>query len=224
MITIAVAFSLTALCFGVLSPSIPGLWPYCIPVTLIAVLLWMHGTDLRNRRLARRIVRRFPDLLSAEERKMLLSSPSLFIPRLGSQPILFSGRDVTGIVQTAAVIAAAYGVLSALWLAWIPSFLGAGIFLYSLLGPLANAFENSNRADCMTRAADRCRSRLRRKDGTQTHEPARVSADMDICYWTTLHKLSSVRTSIAPGARRQAQFAQRWAFNPETASGGREAK
>jgi hypothetical protein len=74
MIVIVGVLSLTALCFGAISLSVVGLWPYYLPAALMATLLWMHAADERNRYVAGKIVRRFPNLLSADEREMLLGS------------------------------------------------------------------------------------------------------------------------------------------------------
>jgi hypothetical protein len=189
MTTLLIAFSLTALCFGVLSLSVAGLWPYYIPVSLTAVLLWMHGIDLRNRYVARKIVRLFPDVLSAKEREMVLCSPSLFILNRESQRDVFSGCGVSRVVQTVVVISLAYGVISAFSKAWVPLLCSACVFLYGLLGPLANAFQTSNPVDNETRAVDRCLAGRRRKDGTGKQVPPHVSEDMRICYWRTLSKL-----------------------------------
>ncbi len=183
-------FSLTALCFGTLSLSGAGLSPYYIPVTLVAVLLCVHGIDLRNRHIARRIVRQFPDLLSAGEREMLLCSPSLFIfNNRRSQHDTFAGCGVSCIVRTIVVISLAYTVISAFSQAWGPLLLSAFSSLYGLVGPLANAFPTSNRVDNEARAVDRALSGRHRKEGTGRHVPPHVFEDTCIRYCTILNKL-----------------------------------
>jgi hypothetical protein len=212
MITILSMLSIIALCFAVLSLSVTGLWPYYIPVALIAALLWMHGIDLRNRCVARRIVRLFPELLSVQEQEMLLGSPSLFVPSLGLHHPIFSGHDVTSVVQTAAAIGIAFGIISALKQAWIPACLALCIFLYCLRGPLANAFESHDPSDCMARAVDRCRSRLRRENRVVENEPGHRFDDMDFCYSTILSNLGSVRTLLEGSSERKLEALQipRW--------------
>jgi hypothetical protein len=189
MMAIVSAFSLTALGLGTLSLSVAGLWPYYIPVILIAVFLWMHVIDLRNRRVAKRIVRRSPDLLSAEEREVFLCSPSLFIFNRGSQGHVFSGCGLSCVVQAVVVISLVYAVISAFTQAWVPLLLSAGTFLYGLAGPLANAFPTSNPVNNEARAVDRCLIGPHRKDGTGKHVPPHVFEDTRICYWTILNKL-----------------------------------
>jgi hypothetical protein len=189
MTAIVSAFSHTALCFGTLSMSVAGLSPFYIPVTLIAVLLWMHLIDLRNRHVARRIVRQSPDLLSAEEREVFLYSPSLFIFSRGSQHNTFSGCGVSRVVQAVVVISLVYTVISAFTQAWVPLLLSAGTFLYGLVGPLSNAFPTSNRVDNEARAADRCPIGRHRKVETGRHVPPHVFEDTRLCYWTILNKL-----------------------------------
>jgi hypothetical protein len=189
MTAIVSAFSHTALCFGTLSLSVAGLSPYYIPVTLIAVLLWMHLIDLRNRHVARRIVRQSPDLLSAEEREVFLCSPSLFIFSGGSQGHVFSGCGLSCVVQAVVVISLVYTVISAFTQAWVPLLLSACTFLYGLVGPLSNAFPTSNRVDNEARAVDRCLIGPHRKEGTGRHVPPHVFEDTRLCYWTILNKL-----------------------------------
>jgi hypothetical protein len=152
----------------------------------------MHVVDGRNRRVAREMVRSFPNLLLANEREMFLSSPSVFVPQLRSQHFLFSGGDVVSVVQTAAGTALVYGVLSAGRQAWAPALLSFGVFLYSLLGPLANAFPASNHVNSEARAIDRCLARLGRKGGAGKRIAPELSQDLDTCYWRTLNKLHSL--------------------------------
>lgn len=189
MIAMVSAFSVTALRFGAFSLSVAGWRPYYIPVILIAVLLWMHVIDRRNRHVAKRIVRQSPDLLSDEEREVFLCSPSLFIFSRGSQGHVFSGCGLSCVVQAVAVISLVYAVISALTQAWVPLLLNAGSFLYGLVGPLATAFPTSNLVDNETRAVDRCLIGRHRKEGTGRHVPPHVFEDTRICYWTILNKL-----------------------------------
>ncbi len=192
MIVIVSILFLTALCFSVLSSSVAGLWPYCTPMALALTLLWMHVVGRRNRHVAREMVRSFPNLLSANEREMFLSSPSVFVPQLRSPHLLFSGGAVVSVVQTAAWTALLYGILSAHRQAWTPALLSFGVFLYALLGPLANAFAAANHADSEARAIDRCVARLRRTRGAGKHVAPELSQDLDTCYWRTLNKLHSL--------------------------------
>ena len=197
MIVIVCVLSLTALCFWVLSVSVAGLWFYYIPAALIVTLLWLHVADGRNRHVAGKTVRRFPNLLSADEREMFLSSPSLFVPQLEWQPLLFSGRDVVSVVHAAAGMAVAYGVLSAFLQAWTPALLSIGISLYSVLGPLANAFAASNHVDSEARAVDRCLAHLRKKNVADQPVSPDGSNEIATCYWRTLGKLHSVSAAVA---------------------------
>jgi hypothetical protein len=202
MIVIVSILFLTALCFSVLSFSVAGLWPYYTPTALAVTLLWMHVVDGRNRHVARATVRSFPNLLSANEREMFLSSPSVFVPQLRLQHLLFSGGDVVSVVQTAAGTALVYGVLSAHLQAWTPALLSLGVFLYALLGPLANAFPASNHVDSEARAIDRCLARLRRRSGAGKRVAPEVSQDLDTCYWRTLNKLHSLSAVMAQDLAR----------------------
>jgi len=192
MIVIVSILFLTALCFSVLSFSVAGLWPCYTPTALAVTLLWMHVVDGRNRHVARAMVRSFPNLLLANEREMFLSSPSVFVPQLRSQHLLFSGGDVVSVVQTAAGTALAYGVLSAYRQAWTPALLSFGVFLYALLGPLANAFAAANHVDSEARAIDRCLARLRRRSGAGKRTTPELSQDLDTCYWRTLNHLRCI--------------------------------
>lgn len=189
MIAVVIAFSFTALCFGTLSRSVAGLSPYYVPVILIAVFLSMHVVNLRNRRVARRIVRQSPDLLSDEERDMFLYSPSLFIFNRRSPYNIFSGCGVSCVVPTVVVISLVYIVISAITQAWVPLLLNVCTFFYGLVGPLTNAFPTWNPVDNATRAVDRCLIGRHRKEGTGKRVPPHVFQRMRICYWTILNKL-----------------------------------
>ena len=192
MIMIVSILFFTALCFSVLSFSVAGLWPYCTPAALVLTLLWMHVVDGRNRCVARAIVQSFPNLLLADERAMFLRSPSVFVPQLRAPRWLFSGGEVVSVVQTAAWTGLAYGVLSIHQQAWTPALLSFGVFLYALLGPLANAFPASSHVDSEARAIDRCRARVERRGGDGGPVASELSQDLDTCYWRTLDKLHSI--------------------------------
>ncbi len=189
MMRVFVAFVLVGLCFWGPRWRIAGVWPYYVPVTLTAVLLWMHGIELRNRRIACKIVRLFPDLLSAQEREMLLGSPSLFISDKGSPRDVFSGCGMSCVVQTVVATALAYSAVAACIQAWLPLMFSTCLFLYGLLSPLANAFRTSYPVDNEARAVDRCLSRRRRKDRRGNRTSPQVPEDFGICYWRTLSKL-----------------------------------
>jgi hypothetical protein len=202
MIVIVSILSLTALCFGVFSFWVAGLWPYYTPAALAITLLWMHVADGRNRYVARTMVRSFPNMLSANEREMFLGSPSVFVPQLRSQHPLFSGGDVVSVVQTAAGMALACGVLSVYRQAWVPALLSFGVFLYALLGPLANAFPAASHVDSEARAIGRCLARCRASRGAANPVAPEVSQDIDLCYWRILNKLHSLSAAPAPDARK----------------------
>jgi hypothetical protein len=202
MIVIVSILFVTALCFSVLSFSVAGLWPYYTPAALVLTLLWMHAVDGRNRYVAGKMVRSFPNLLSANEREMLLGSPSVFVPQLRSPYLLFSGGDVVSVVQTAAWMALVYGVLSAHRQAWTPALLSFGVFLYALLGPLANAFAAASHVDSEVRAIDRCLARLGRSSGDRKHVASELPQDLDTCYWRILHKLHTMTAMTAPDPAR----------------------
>jgi len=200
MIVIVSILFLTALCFSVLSSSVAGLWPYYTPAALVLTLLWMHVVAGRNRYVARKMVRAFPSLLSAQEREMFLRSPSVFVPQWRAQHVLFSGGDVASVVQTAAGMALVYGLLSVYRQAWAPALLSFGVFLYSLLGPLANAFAAAHHADSEARAVDRCRARLRNRSTAGNPVAPEVSQDVGLGYWRILNKLHSLSAISAPDA------------------------
>jgi hypothetical protein len=200
MIVIVSILSLTALCFGAFSFRVAGLWPYYTPAALAITLLWMHVVDGRNRYVAREMVRSFPNLLSVNEREMFLRSPSLFVPQLRAPHPLFSGGDVVSVVQTVAGMALAYGVLSVYRQAWMPALLSFGVFLYALLGPLANAFPAASHVDSEARAIDRCLARRRKSRGVASPVAPEVSQDLDLCYWRILNKLHSLPAAPAPDA------------------------
>jgi hypothetical protein len=202
MIVIAGVLSGMALCFGVLSLFAAGLWPYYVPVALVATLGAMHVIHERNRSVAARIVQRFPNLLSNQEREMLLGSPSLFVPQLDGQHPLFSGRDIVGVVQATAALAVVYGVLVLILQAWPPAVLSLGIILYSLFGPLATAFPASSHADSEARAVERCLARLRRKAALTE------ARHVGTCYWRTLDKLHFISAVVAQDSPQVVQLRQ----------------
>ncbi len=202
MIVVAGVLSGMALCFGALSLCAAGLWPYYMPVALVATLGAMHAIQERNRAVAVRIVERFPNLLSAQEREMLLASPSLFVPQLDGQHPLFSGRDVVGVVQATAALAVVYGVLAVILQAWLPAVLSLGVVLYSLFGPLATAFPAANHTDSETRAVERCLARLRRRAALTE------ARHVGTCYWRTLDKLHFISAVVTQDSPQVVQLRQ----------------
>ena len=209
-------FSLAALCLGILSLSATGLWAYYIPVSLVIVLLWMHAIDLRNRHIAKRIVRQFPDQLSPEERQMFLRSPSLFVFTRGSQCHIFSGCALSYVMPTVVVISFVYVATSAFIQAWGPLLLSACTLVYGLLGPLHNAFPTSNPVDNETMAVERCLIGRYRIRGIGKHVPSCVREEMQIRYWAILNKLHIFDSPQPRGISRQSVL---HGINPDSTKG-----
>ena len=162
MLTLLVFGSVVALCCWGLSYLTAGLWPYCVPATLAADVLWLHLLDWRNRRIAWRIVGSVPDLFFIEERRMLLANPSLLISAV--RPVRGLERyEFTSMIGAVEVVAFIGAAVSAILLAWVPMLLYVSLTLYGLLGPLATAFSTYEERDNMWRAADRCHHRLHPK-------------------------------------------------------------
>jgi hypothetical protein len=199
MITLLCVLAATSVPFACLSVAAPALWTYYVPVALGLVFAWLHVLDLRNGRVARKLVREFPDLLSADEQEMLLASPALFVP-LFDPRILLAGRDLTPVPATVGLVALVSAGWAALTQAWVPLPLYLAIAAYAFAGPLANAFETGNYVDDQARGADRYLRHLRRRRRVEGEPVPPMESTARSRYAEIRRKLCAVSTFFDPEA------------------------
>ena len=149
----------------------PEIWLYFIPITFALFLTGLHILDIRNRAIVNRILRDSAELLSSDEREMLILNPSLFVPRLAAADyVLLPQKGVALGLDGMRVVAVVYGIVCIALEAWEPAALSLALLLYTLLSPLANAFDAWNRLDSEERAVHRYLSHLRRQHGLQEED------------------------------------------------------
>ena len=175
MITLLCAACFSAVGVGCLSLLGMALWPYYVPIALALVLAWLHFLDLRNRYVARGIVRDHPDLLTEDERELFACSPSVFVPPLTwmVRPAL-AGYDLLPVLTTMEVAALLYSLGCVVAGSWGPAVLSGGLLVYALLGPLASAFETWNVLDTQDRAVGHYLRYLRRRRRLQARDVSRT--------------------------------------------------
>ncbi len=128
-----VVFLIAAVVFFVMSFFVEGVWSYYIPVSLVilSVLLMSINSSFKN--IAKGIIYRNPGLFENEEKEMLLSSASIFIPNI-TLKTFFIRVDPGAAASYTMYIALIYSVITLFTQNWIALIICSSIFLYILFG------------------------------------------------------------------------------------------
>jgi hypothetical protein len=130
--TIAVLL-ITAVVFFVLSFFVKGVWSYYVPISLIILSFWIILIKSHFKNIAHGIIYKNPDLFEADEKEMLLSSPSIFIPKIVLITFFFQ-VDPGASASYAMFISLIYSVIALFTQNWIGLIICISIFLFILFG------------------------------------------------------------------------------------------
>lgn len=126
-------FLISALAFFVSSFFVEGVWKYYVPVSLVFLSFWITLINSQFKRIAKGIIHRNPGLFNDVEKEMLLSSPSIFIPKI--KFITLSSQVEPGAAASYAMfISLIYGVITLFTQNWIGLIICISIFLFTFFG------------------------------------------------------------------------------------------
>ncbi len=128
-----VVFLIAAVVFFVMSFFLEGVWSYYVPVSLIILSLCIITIKSHFKNVARAIIHKNPGLFEDEEKEMLLSSPSIFIPQIEFITSFFKVEPGAA-ASYAMFISLIYSVITLFTQNWIGLIICSAIFIYVLFG------------------------------------------------------------------------------------------